>query len=154
MEVREIRYLVTQRGFRPTEITLVTTLLDPDEYPKEELAELFRQRWQAELDLRSLKTSLQMDHLRCKTPEMVEKEIWTHCLAYNLIRQTMAEAARAENVLPRQISFMATVQMVNAFATYLPLCPSQRDQFWKELLHAIATHAVGNRPNRYEPRKL
>lgn len=154
MEVREIRYLVTQPGFRPTEITLVTTLLDPIEYPKEELAELFRQRWHAELDFRSLKTSLQMDHLRCKTPEMVEKEIWTHLLAYNLIRQTMAEAARAEDVLPREISFMATVQMVNAFATYLPLYRWQRDRFWKALLHAIATHAVGNRPNRFEPRKL
>ena len=153
-EVREIRYLVAQPGFRPTEITLVTTLLDPVKYPKEELAALFRQRWNAEVDFGSLKSSLQMDHLRCKTPEMVEKEIWTHCLAYNLIRQTMAEAARAENVLPREISFMATVQMVNAFATYLPLYPSQRDHFWKELLHAIATHAVGNRLNRFEPRKL
>ena len=106
------------------------------------------------MDFRSLKTSLQMNHLRCKTPEMVEKEIWTHCLAYNLIRQTMAESARAENVLPREISFMATVQMVNAFATYLPLYPAQRDQFWTALLHAIATHPVGNRPNRFEPRKL
>lgn len=154
MLVREVRYRVTQPGFRPDEITLVTTLLDPAAYPKEELAELFRGRWHSELDLRSLKSSLQMARLRCQTPEMVEKEIWTHLLAYNLIRQTMAEAARAHAVLPRQISFKATVQVINATATYLPLCPTQRQHIWQALLRAIATQAVGDRPNRFEPRKL
>jgi hypothetical protein len=153
MQVREIRYRVTQPGFRADEITLVTTLLDPVAYPKDELAELFRGRWHSELDLRSLKSSLQMARLRCLTPDLVEKEIWTHVLAYNLIRHTMAEAARAAGVLPRQISFKGTVQLVNA-STYLPRCPAQRARFWHALLQAIATHAVGNRPNRFEPRKL
>jgi Transposase DDE domain len=154
MEVRELRYLVTQPGFRPTEVTLVTTLLDPDAAPQAELCELYRQRWNAELDLRSLKTSLQMDRLRCKTPEMVEKEIWAHLLAYNLIRQTMAEAARAHDILPRQVSFRGTVQLVNAFATYMPINRQERDSLWQQLLAAIATHLVADRPNRYEPRKL
>jgi len=86
MEVRELRFRITQAGFRPTEITLATTLLDPIEYPAEDLALLFRERWHCELDLRSLKTSMQMAHLRCKSPEMVEKELWAHCLAYNLKR--------------------------------------------------------------------
>lgn len=154
MEVREIRFRVTQKGFRPAEITLATTLLDPVAYPKDDICALYRERWHNELDLRSLKTSMQMYHLRCKTAKMVEKEIWAHFLAYNLIRQTMAEAARVHGVLPRHLSFKGTVQMVNSFAEYLPLRGQQRDVLWSELLKAIATHTVGNRPNRVEPRKL
>jgi hypothetical protein len=154
MAVRELRFHVTQQGFRPREITLVTTLLDPVAYPREDLSELYRERWHCELDLRSLKTSLQMKHLRCKSPAMVEKEIWTHCLAYNLMRQTMAEAARARHVLPRHLSFKGAVQIVNSFATYLPLLRRLRPVLWGELLTAIATHTVGDRPDRVEPRKL
>jgi hypothetical protein len=154
MQVRELRFRVTQPGFRPTEITLATTLLDPVAYPADELSALYRERWHCELDLRSLKTSLQMAHLRCKTPEMVEKEFWTHLLAYNLIRQTMSEAARTHNLPPRHLSFKGAVQIVNAFATYLPRRQQDRDDLWKEMLTAIATHLVGNRPDRIEPRKL
>lgn len=154
MRVRELRFQVTQPGFRPAEITLVTTLLDPVEYPPAEISGLFRERWHCELDLRSLKTALQMDRLRCKSPEMVQKEVWTHFLAYNLIRQTMAEAARVHRVLPRHLSFKGAVQTVNSFATYLALLPPQRRRLWGILLAAIATHLVGDRPNRVEPRKL
>jgi len=154
MEVRELRFRVTQKGFRPKEITLVTTLLDSVAYPKEEICDLYRERWHCELDLRSLKTSMQMKHLRCKTPEMVEKEIWAHMLAYNLMRQTMSEAALVHDVLPRHLSFKGAVQMVNSFATYLAHLRQLRDLLWSELLTAIATHTVGDRPNRVEPRKL
>src|SRR5262249_25781175 len=87
MEVRELRFGVGRRGFRPRSIVLVTTLLDPTEYPVEDLAQLYRERWHCELDLRSLKTTLQMEHLRCRTPAMVEKEVWMHMLAYNLLRE-------------------------------------------------------------------
>jgi len=154
MAVREIRYRVVENGFRTREIVVVTTLLDPSAYPAEDLAGLYRQRWNCELDLRSLKTSLQMNHLRCKSPEMVEKEIWAHVLAYNLMRQTMAAAAEVAAVPPRQLSFKGTVQMVNHFTSYLAVCPLQRAQLWHELLRAIATHRVGDRLNRVEPRKL
>jgi hypothetical protein len=154
MLVREIRYQVTQSGFRTSEVILVTTLLDPTEYSREELSELYRMRWNAELDLRSIKTSMQMFHLRCKTPKMVEKEIWTHFLGYNLIRQTIAEAAHANAILPRQISFKGAVQAVNAFAPYFPLLRTQRELLWPQLLHAISTQRVGDRPDRIEPRKL
>jgi hypothetical protein len=154
MEVRELRFQVQQAGFRPREIIVVTTLLDPVAYPKEDLCQLYRERWQCELDLRSIKTSLRMAHLRCKTPAMVEKEVWAHFLAYNLMRQTMAEAARAHDVLPRRLSFKGACQMVNSFATYLALQPALRDRLWNELLRAIATHIVGDRPDRVEPRKL
>ncbi len=154
MQVRELKFRVTQPGFRPTEITLAATLLDPVAYPADELSALYRERWHCELDLRSLKTSLQMAHLRCKTPKMVEKEFWTHLLAYNLIRQTMSEAARAHALPPRHLSFQGAVQIANAFATYLPQRPQDRDRLWKAMLSAIATHLIGNRPNRIEPRKL
>jgi hypothetical protein len=154
MQIRELRFHVTQPGFRPVDITIATTLLDPIAYPAADLAALYRERWHCELDLRSLKTSLQMDHLRCKTPEMVRKEIWAHCLAYNLIRQTMAESARHHDVLPRHLSFKGAVQTMNSFAPYLALSVTDKDGLWADLLTAIAAHVVGNRPNRIEPRKL
>jgi len=154
MEIRELRFHVTQPGFRPADITIATTLQDAIAYPAADLVELYRERWHCELDLRSLKTSLQMTHLRCKTPEMVRKEIWAHCLAYNLIRKTMAESARHQGVFPRHLSFKGAVQTMNSFAPYLALCITDKDGLWAELLTAIAAHVVGNRPNRLEPRKL
>jgi hypothetical protein len=78
LQVRELRVSVKQPGFRVDELVLVTTMLDGEEYTKEELADLFLQRWNIELDLRSIKDVLQRDVLRCKAPEMVEKEIWMH----------------------------------------------------------------------------
>lgn len=154
LRVRELRFEVTQPGFRTKAITLVTTLLDPIAYPAEEIAALYRERWHCELDLRSLKFSLQMGHLRCKTPKMIEKEVWTHLLAYNLIRETAMEAARRHGTLPRRLSFQGAVQLINAFATYLPIWPEQRIRLWNEMLAAIATIKVGTRPNRIEPRKI
>lgn len=154
MEMRELRFTVCQAGFRPTQIVLVTTLLDPEEYPAEELAELYRERWHCELDLNALKTTLQMKHLRCRTPEMVEKEVWVHMLAYNLLREVMADAAREHTVLPRRLSFKGAMQTVNAFVPYLNLLPKRRVELRNELLRAIASHKVGDRPNRVEPRKL
>jgi hypothetical protein len=87
MEVHEVRVRVTQPGFRTKEIIVVTAILDPNEASKEDLADLFRLRWNHELDLRNIKVTLQMDVLRCKTPELVRKEIWTHVLANNLINR-------------------------------------------------------------------
>ena len=154
LTVRELRFAVEQCGFRPREITLVTTLLDHEQYPADEIAALYRERWHCELDFRSLKTSLQMAQLRCKTPAMVEKEIWTHTLAYNLIREAAAEAARTHGKLPRHLSFKGAVQLMNAFAAYPATSPHERVHRWQTLLQAIATIAVGDRPDRIEPRKL
>jgi hypothetical protein len=94
LKIRELRVKVRQPGFRINELVLVTTLIDSMRYPKQEVADLFLQRWNVELDLRSIKDVLQMDVLRCKTPEMVRKEIWMHLLAYNLIRGVMAQFKR------------------------------------------------------------
>src|SRR5262249_25426544 len=154
--VREVRFCVEQSGFRTRSLVLVTTLLDPEQASKEELASLYRARWNNELDLRSIKVTLQMDMLRCKTPEMVRKEIWTHVLAYNLIRTIMAQAAAMEEVPPRSISFKATLRIVEAFQPLIAFqthCGAgQREAIYQQVLRAITVHRVAALPNRFEPR--
>jgi hypothetical protein len=154
--VREARVRVRQPGFRTREVVVVTTLLDPKQTTKEDLATLYRARWHNELDLRSLKSAMQMGELRCKTPELVRKEVWTHVLAYNLIRAVMAQAAARQGVAPRTISFTGAMQTLEAFQPLLELGAARdaagRLGLYHELLDAIATHRVGDRPDRYEPR--
>ena len=153
MKVRELRFKVEQPGFRVNKLVLVTTMLDAEEYTKEELADLFLQRWNIELDLRSIKDVLQMDVLRCKSPEMVEKEIWMHLLAYNLIRGVMAQAAEAHDKRPRQLSFKGTLQTMTAFQEAMRRAtPADRELLVAAMLRAIAQQAVGDRPGRVEPR--
>lgn len=155
--MREARMHIKGKGrkVRTRTITIATTFTDPQEVCKSDLAELYRRRWQAELNLRSLKTVLQMDVLRCKTPEMVRKEIWAHLLAYNLIRTVMAQAAQTYKVEPWRISFKATLQTLKAFALPLLTCTkSKLPEVIDELLLAVARHGVGNRPDRVEPRAL
>jgi hypothetical protein len=153
LEVRELRIKVTQPGFRVDELVLVTTLLDAVEYPKEDVADLFLKRWNIELDLRSIKDVLQMDVLRCKTPEMVQKEIWMHLLAYNLIRGVAAMAAEAHDKEPRLLSFKGALQTMTAFQDAMRCArPSDRQSLMESMLTAIACHEVGDRPGRVEPR--
>jgi hypothetical protein len=108
------------------------------------------------LDLRAIKSTMQMHDLRCKTPERVHKEIWTHILAYNLIRTIMAQAAVKHDRLPRSISFKGTCQTLEAFQPVIALRgehdAAYRLQLYHRLLDAIATHRVADRPDRYEPR--
>ncbi|MEQ1936429.1 MAG: transposase, partial [Fimbriimonadaceae bacterium] len=111
---------------------------------------LYRQRWQAELNLRSLKSAMQMDHLRCLTPEMVRKEIAMHLLAYNSVRRLMAEAARHHDLRPTQLSFTGTLQTLRAFSEHGLLEQTPALETVATLL--AATHRVGDRPNRNEPR--
>lgn len=157
LTVREVRFRVEQAGFRTREIIVVTTLLDPEEYSKDDLAELYRARWNQELDIRSIKTTMQMDVVRCKTPELVRKEIWTHLLAYNLIRTVMAQAAEKHDVQPRTLSFKGAMQTLEAFQPLIAFIRTRshhhREHLYQELLDAIAAHRVANRPNRFEPRK-
>jgi hypothetical protein len=155
--IRECRVRVEQPGFRIKTLIVATTLLDADEFTKDDLAQLYRARWNAELDLRSLKQTLQMDVLRCKTPELVRKELWTHVLAYNLIRTIMAQAATKHGIEPRSISFKGTVQTLEAFQPVIAL-QGQHDlafrmHLYQQLLDAIAIHRVADRPDRYEPRR-
>jgi hypothetical protein len=154
--VRETRIRVPQPGFRTRSIVVVTTLLDPQQATKEDLAALYRARWNAELDLRCIKSAMQMRELRCKTPELVRKEVWAHILAYNLLRTVMAQAAARHDILPRSISFTGAMQTLEAFQPLLEFAATDdaagRLQLYHDLLDAIATHRVGDRPDRYEPR--
>jgi hypothetical protein len=109
LTIRETRVRIQQPGFRCRSMVVVSTLLDAKAVGGSDLAELYRARWNAELDLRSLKQTLQMDILRCKTPELVRKEIWTHILAYNLIRTIIAQAATVHGIEPRTISFKGAI---------------------------------------------
>jgi hypothetical protein len=155
IEVRECRVRVAQPGFRTRSVVVVTTLLDPAQATKEDLAELYRARWHAELDLRSLKAGMQMRELRGRTPEMVRKEVWAHALAYNLVRTAMAQAAARHGLLPRTISFAGAVQTLAAFRPLLALGAgggADPARVYRALLGAIAAHRVGDRPDRYEPR--
>jgi hypothetical protein len=153
LALREVRVRLAERGFRTREVVVVTTLLDPQAYPARALAELYRMRWHAELDLRSLKVTLGMDVLRCQSPQMVRKEVWAHLLAYNLIRTVLAQSAEAHGCVPRQLSFKGAVQTLAAFAErLLNAPPSQRAELHQWLLAAIGAHPVGDRPNRVEPR--
>jgi hypothetical protein len=151
LTMREVRVIVRQKGFRTKELVVVTTLLDPAEYPAAEIAVLYRRRWQAELNLRSLKIVLQMDHLRCQTPHRVRNEFYMHLVAYNLIRQLMAVATFRAGVEPWTVSFKGALQTMNKL---LPLLSTGiSTQNWcAAVLQAIATHDVGNRPDRFEPR--
>jgi len=155
LEVREIRTVVDNPGFRSREIIIATTLLDAEADPKSDIAELYHQRWHVELDIRAIKQTLRMDILSCKTPEMVRKEIWTHLLAYNLARKVMAQAAVQGKVRPRQLSFAGAVQTLNAFRWALLLRePGGCGGLVAAVLLAVSTHRVGLRPGRVEPRKV
>jgi len=154
LSVRETRVEVSQKGFRCRSLLLVTTLRDPQVYPREELATAFRCRWHAELDLRSIKHVMQMDVLRCKSPAMVRKEIWMHLLSYNLIRKLMAQAAAPVGLSPRDLSFKGTLQTLVVFAAAGWSCPARRNELYAAVLRAVATHRVNDRPDRVEPRAV
>lgn len=152
IQIRQLRYSVQQPGFRTRVITLATTLLDANLYSAEKLANLYRCRWQAELNLRSLKTNLQMEHLRAKKPDTVRKEFYTHLVAYNLIRGIILEAAVAAGVAPHQLSFKGALQSLNAFLGIVIADSCNAQRHYSALLWMIAAHRVADRPDRIEPR--
>src|SRR5207248_4014541 len=132
--IREVYVRVEQPGFRTKTIIVATTLLDAEEITKEDLGQVYRARWNAALNLRSLKQTMQMDILRCKTPELVRKEIWTHILAYNLIRTIMAQAASKHDIDPRTTSFKGAMQTLAAFQPVIAL-HGQRGLAWRMKLY-------------------
>lgn len=126
---------------------LITTMLCAKSHPKKSLQNLYKKRWNIEVDFRNIKTTLGMDILSCKTPEMCEKEIWIYFLANNLLRLLIAQSAIIYDLTPRQISFKHALQIVN---TYLLL----EQQIDENILALIAKRTVGNRPGRMEPRAV
>jgi hypothetical protein len=150
--MREVTVDARDKNSRVEQFQVVTTILDAS-VDGGQIGSLFERRWSGEIDLRSIKSTMQMDILRCKTPEMVEKEIWTHLLAYNLLRTVMAVAASENNTEPRQVSFKGAKQVLTAFAPKIEAArPEDRKALLDAMLTAMAYHRVGNRPGRWEPR--
>lgn len=143
---------ITVREVKTAGKILVTTLLCPKHTPKKALKMLYQRRWHIELDLRNIKTTLGMEMLSCKTPEMAIKEIWVYLLAYNLIRLLMAQAALLADQLPRQLSFKHTLQLWLAFNQHNHA--ANGDEKLMGLFILIAQQQVGNRPHRIEPRAV
>lgn len=157
LPVRLLRFRLAQRGFRSTTVYVVTTLLDAVAYPPQALAQLYRERWHAELDLRAIKQTLGMKLLSCQSPGRVRAELWAHLLGYNLARCVLAQAAYERGVKPRQLSFQAGVQLLDAFRWLLACGAGPSGEVPAAVaaaLHAAAgVHRVGKRPDRYEPRE-
>jgi len=152
--VRELRVHVKDKTKRVRRLVVMTTLTDPRKYRTQRLGDIFRQRWHAELDLRTLKAQMKMEVLRTKSPEMVRKEMAAHLLAYNLIRGLMAESARAGTVKPRSLSFMGALHTVRSFEEGHLYDPVRIEAELPRLLELIVKKRLVDRPDRYEPRAV
>jgi Transposase DDE domain len=154
LTMRQVSVDACNRNNRAERFKVVTTILDAS-IGGGQIGELYEKRWSGEVDIRSIKSTMKMDVLRCKTPEMVEKEIWAHLLAYNLLRTVMAVAASEHHMEPREISFKGAKQALTAFAPKLEAAlPEQRMRLVDAMLKAVAYQRVGNRPGRWEPRAV
>jgi hypothetical protein len=156
LTLRVVRCELRIRGFRTQKIVLVTTLLDSAQYPATALSALYRRRWEMELTLRHLKTTLQMEHLSCLTPENIERELRLHLLVYNLVRRLMLEAARRHGVPLSRVSFAGALVAARRTAEALLQVRRQRQrrQLMEELFRVLAADLVAERPGRREPRAL
>jgi len=155
LTVRELRLRIDRAGCRVQELVVATTLLDAASCPAADVTDLYEERWQAELDVRAIKSSLGMEMLRAQSPAMARKELWAHLLAYNLVRQVMAQAAQRHGRAPRQVSFYGAVQTLNALRMgLLSAAAGELRGLAEALWVAVVSHRVGNRPGRCEPRKV
>ena len=150
--MRQVSVDARDKNNRVQQFKVLTTILDRS-IDGEQIGDLYEHRWHGEVDLRSIKCTMQMDILRCKTPEMVRKEIWTHLLAYNLLRTIVAVAANENDIEPRTVSFKGAKQALSAFAPKIEAArPEDRQSLIDAMLTTIAYHRVGDRPGRWEPR--
>ena len=155
LTLRQVAFDVTSPACRSEQITVVTTLTDQDAYSAEDIAGLFGYRWNAELDIRDIKQTLELDHARCKTPEMVRRELWVTLLGYNLIRKVIATAAAVHDKKPRQLGFTLTCQTILSSWMLLSTGSAREPRsLWDLALRRIAANEVANRPGRIEPRVL
>ena len=156
LTVRVLRFHTQVKGFRSRTIMVVTTLLDPVQYPLERIAALYGDRWTVELRIRDVKTTLRMEVLRGQSPDVVRKEILMHFLAYDLIRALMWQAAQEHGRPLHRLSFAGTMEHFHAVAPYLCLFSGtpQAATLYQLLLSWIASDVLPDRPNRIEPRAL
>lgn len=133
----------------------ITTLLENKKYHKNELSQLYGLRWQAELNLRNIKTVMNMKNLTCKTPEMARKELGVNLLAYNIIRILMAESGFAYSISPIYLSFKNAIQYLNSLMPiFISLNKSEHSKIYQKMLYYFSCIKVGNRPGRREPRAV
>lgn len=157
LRLRQIKVTVENPGFRTQSFYIVTSLLDAQSYRAEDLADLYYQRWQVELYFRNIKTTMGMDILRCKTPDMIRKEILMHFIAYNCIRRLIYESAKTLNTQHERVSFKGGLQALRQWIDngHLSIKPNQKPQHvLLELMKFIADKLVPNRPGRNEPRAV
>lgn len=155
LTLREVQFDVTVPGRRTDTLTIITTLTDPQAYSREEIAALYGFRWNVELDIRQIKQTLHLDHVRCKTPEMVRRELWVTLLAYNLIRKVIATAAAVHEKQPRHLGFTLACQTI--LASWMLLSTDSchdAGAMYHTMLAYIAANEVADRPGRIEPRVL
>ncbi len=153
LTVREIHYYISIPGWRTKQVTLITTLLNAKVYPILEFVKLYEARWEAELNLRHLKTTLKMEILRGQTPEMVRKEIYVHLLAYNLLRTVMWSAGTQMGVNPLGLSLQEARHHLDNFVDELKNCGAKkRKKLYQTMLELIAHKPREKRAGRFEPR--
>lgn len=152
--LRQISFEIAIPGFRSQSFTIVTTLLDAEQFPAQAFADLYRRRWLAELYLRDIKITIGMDVLRCKSPAMIDKELAMYQIAYNLTRALMLEAAREKDAPIERISFKGAIATIRQWAPLITQCPNrkQRRRLLSQLLSYLAQDQLPLRPNRLEPR--
>ena len=155
LTLRLIRLRVAAKGFRTRSVVLLTTLLDVQAYPADALRELYGQRWQVELHFQQIKTLLAMDVLRCKSPELIVREVALHRIAYNLIRSLMQRSAHLHHVPLERISFKGSLDTLRHWSAVIAAAggtPRKQDQLIQQMLASIARDPVPERPGRSEPR--
>jgi hypothetical protein len=156
MTLRAVKGCCYQKGFRVRQLTLVTTLLDPQLYPAQEILQAYARRWRLEMCLDDLKTTLKMETVRGRSPEMAQKEVYTRLIAHNLIRCIVAQAATEYGVILERISFKGSLDALRQFSQAMARARSKkkRRELWAELLHTLALDLVPDRPGRREPRAV
>ncbi len=156
LTLRAVKGSLYQKGFRVRQVTVMTTLLDPHEYPAQEILVAYLRRWSLEMCLDDLKTSLRMESLRSRSPEMARRELHMRLIAHNLLRCTMAQAARERQVPLDRISFKGSLDALRQFSQAMAQAKSKkkREQLWAELLRTLAADLVPERPGRREPRAV
>ena len=155
LPLRQIRVTVKHPGFRIQGFYIITTLMDAEQYPAEELAELYFKRWDVELFFRDIKTTMGMDVLRCRTPEMIRKEILMHFIAYNCVRRLMYEAAEEADIEVRIVSFKGSLQALRSWEPHLnqaKISKAERFRLISDLYDAMTNTPIMQRPGRSEPR--
>ena len=153
--VREIEVDIAHKGFRTKHLVIATTLLDATAYPKSAVEELYRQRWKVELWLRDLKITQGADILRCKSPEMIQKELTMHVIAYNLVRAAILQAALVHGHRPEELAYKPCLDTLRQWARYFtqPQTTKQKLRIlWDVLLDTLARNRLPKRPDRIEPR--